>query len=298
LKNFILVAGATGNLGGKIVDALLLAGAQVKVIVRNTTNEEKIKVLEAKGVIICKVSRFKKNEIAPFCDNVLCAVSALSGLQDVIITAQKEFVDACIHAKVKRFIPSDFCIDYTNLIAGTNRNLDLRRDFNMYLNTLAIESTSIFNGAFMELLNTEMPLILTKKNKILCWGNPNQTMEFTHTLDIAKYTALVALDTKTPRILRISGDKKNCNDFVKLMNEITGFSYKIFRPGGIALLNFLIKATRFFSPSKNELYPAWQGMQYMRDMMEGRIEISINDSNKYEAIYWTNIKPFLNKHKS
>ncbi|MCW8803607.1 MAG: hypothetical protein OQK57_04345, partial [Ignavibacteriaceae bacterium] len=72
-------------------------------------------------------------------------------------------------------------------------------------------------------------------------------------------------------------------------------NYKIFRPGGIRLLNLIIKVTRFFSPSKNELYPAWQGMQYMRDMMEGRIIFQKYDNDRYSKIKWTSAKEFLIK---
>ena len=50
MKKIILVAGATGNLGGKIVDAWLKNGAEVRAIVRQETNQEKIAKLEQKGV--------------------------------------------------------------------------------------------------------------------------------------------------------------------------------------------------------------------------------------------------------
>jgi hypothetical protein len=62
------------------------------------------------------------------------------------------------------------------------------------------------------------------------------------------------VDENTPRYLRIAGDKLSCNDFVKLLTELTKI-IMIFRPGGISLLNFLIKVTRFFSPSEKKLTP-------------------------------------------
>jgi hypothetical protein len=84
---------------------------------------------------------------------------------------------------------------------------------------------------------------------------------------------------------------------VKLLSELTTKKYKIFRPGGIGLLNFLIKVTRFFSPSENELYPAWQGMQYMRDLMEGRIIFQKYDNDRYPNIKWTSLQEFLVNEK-
>jgi hypothetical protein len=82
------------------------------------------------------------------------------------------------------------------------------------------------------------------------------------------------------------------------MTELTRKPYKIFRPGGIGLLNLLIKTTRFFSPSENELYPAWQGMQYMRDMMEGRIIFQEYANDKYPHIEWTSVRQFLLQEKA
>jgi hypothetical protein len=80
-----------------------------------------------------------------------------------------------------------------------------------------------------------------------------------------------------------------------LLSELKKTNFQIFRPGGIELLNILIKTTRFFSPSKKELYPAWQGMQYMRDLMEGRIVFQKYENDRYTAIKWITAKEFLIK---
>ena len=293
MNKIIVVVGATGNLGGKIVNALLAKGAEVRAIVRLETDVEKINILEQKDVKVFQVDTSKKSEISKHCIGADCVVSALAGLRETIVDAQKIVLDAAVEAKVKRFIPSDYSTDFTNLIVGHNRNLDFRRGFHHYLDKANIKATTVFNGAFMDLLTTDMPLILFKKQRILCWGNPNQIMEFTTTHNIAEFTAEVALDDDTPRYLRVAGDRLSCNDFVKLLKELTGENYKIFRPGGIGLLNIVINLTRFFSPSKNELYPAWQGMQYMRDMMEGRVIFQKYDNDRYSKIKWTSIKDYL-----
>ena len=289
----IVVIGASGNLGGKIVDALVAKGAMVKTIVRLATNEQKIKELKQKGVQVFQVDTSNILEISKCCVGADCMVSALSGLEETIINAQSIFLQAAIQAKIPRFILSDFSIDFTNLADGKNRNLDFRRAFHNFLEKQPIQATSIFNGAFMDLLVTDMPLILAKQKRILCWGNANQALEFTTTLNIAEFTAAVALVNKTPRYLRIAGDKLTCNDFVQILTKLTSNKYKIFRPGGIGLLNVMIKLTKFFSPSKNELYPVWQGMQYMRDMMEGRIVFPKYDNQNYGNVQWTSVENFL-----
>jgi hypothetical protein len=293
MNKIIVIAGATGNLGGKIVKALLAKNVEVRAIVRLETDIKKIKELEQKGVKVFQVDTSNTSEISKHCIGAHCLVSALAGLRETIIDAQKIFLDAAVEANVQRFIPSDYSSDFTNLKEGQNRNLDLRREFHSYLEKAPIKATTIFNGPFMELLTTDMPLILFKQKRILCWGNPNQIIEFTTTDNIAEFTAEVAIDENTPRYVRIAGDRLSCHDFVKLLTELTTKNYKIIRPGGIRLLNFLIQVTRFFSPSKNELYPAWQGMQYMRDIMEGRIIFQKYNNDTYLNIKWTSVKEFL-----
>jgi nucleoside-diphosphate-sugar epimerase len=291
----IVVVGATGNLGGKIVKALLAKGAVVKAIVRAESNPEKVNELVQSGVEVCRADTSNQSEMAKHCAGAHCVVSALAGLRETVIDAQKVLLDAAVEANVQRFIPSDYSIDFTNLQQGQNRNLDVRREFHQYLEKAPIKATTIFNGPFMDLLTTDMPLVLFKQKRILCWGSPNQVIEFTTTDNVAEFTAEAAMDDTAPRYVRIAGDRLSCNDFVQLLTELTGKKYKIFRPGGIKLLNFLIKVTRFFSPSKNELYPAWQGMQYMRDMMEGRILFQQYDNDRYPAIKWISAKEFLSK---
>jgi hypothetical protein len=297
MNNTILIAGATGNLGGKIVDALIEKGANVKAVVRLGTNLTKIKLLQDKGVNVFEVDMTNKEAIANVCDGVDCVVSALAGLKDTIIDTQKVLLDAAVMAKVPRFIPSDFAIDFTNLVPGNNRNLDLRRDFYQYLDKAPIRATTIFNGPFMDLLIGDMPLLLLKINRVLYWGKPDQVLDFTTTYDVAEFTANVALDKNTPRFLRIAGDRMSPREFVPLMNQLTGKSFSLLRPGSIGLLNLIIKIAKTLSPKSNELYPAWQGMQYMRDMMEGRVKIETYDNNRYSDINWTSIESFLISEK-
>ena len=297
MRKIIVVAGATGNLGGKIIKALLALDVEVRAIVRLETDIKKVKDLEQTGVQVFQVDTSNKSEISKHCIGAHCLVSALAGLKETVIETQKIFLDAAVEANVQKFIPSDYSSDFTNLKEGQNRNLDFRRKFHEHLDKSPIKATTIFNGPFMDLLTTDMPLILFKRKWILCWGNANQILEFTTTNNVAEFTAAAAIDDNTPRYLRIAGDKLSCNDFVKLLTELTRKQYKIFRPGGINLLNFLIKMTRFFSPSEKELYPAWQGMQYMRDIMEGKIIFQKYDNDRYSSIKWTSVKEFLINEK-
>ncbi len=289
----IVLAGATGNLGTKISQALIEQKVNVRAVVRPESDSQKLKALKAKGVEVRQVDFKNAAELAAACQGADCVVSALSGLHEVVVVAQKQLLDAAVQAGVPRFIPSDYSLDFTNLEPGQNRNLDLRREFHTYLDKAPIQATTIFNGAFMDLLTDEMPLILYKRKRILCWGNPDEVMDFTLTDDVAQFTARVALDDKTPRYLHIAGDRVSARQMVPIASEVTGEKFKLLRIGGIGLLNVLIKVTKTLSPSTNDLYPAWQGMQYMRDMMEGRVKVNTYANNRYPDVHWTSIKDYL-----
>ena len=91
MRKIIVVVGATGNLGGKIVTALLAKGAEVRAIVRLETDKQKIKELEEKGVNVFQVDTSDKFEISKHCTGAHCMVSTLAGLKHTVIEAQRVF---------------------------------------------------------------------------------------------------------------------------------------------------------------------------------------------------------------
>lgn len=296
MKKIILIAGATGNLGFRIANVLASKGVTVRALVRSNSSADKIKLLEGLGIEICKVDNWSVDEIKSHCNGVTCVVSVLAGLREVVIGSQKVLLDAAIAAGVPRFIPSDYSLDFTKFSYGENRNLDLRREFHEYLDICPIASTSIFNGAFMEMLLDEMPLIVFKKKLVIYWGNADYKWGFTTMDNTAAYTANVALDDSSPRYLRIAGDRISPKEVQNAISSITGDKYRLFRIGGQSLLGVFIKMARMFSPGEKELYPAWQGMQYMHNMIDERSKISELNNNRYSDIQWTSVKMLLQNH--
>src|SRR6476646_5333791 len=148
----IVLAGATGHLGGQIAASMRERGATVRAIVRKGGDPERTRALRRQGVRIVEVDYASRPELARACHGGSCVVSALSGLRDVVVDAQTRLLDAAVEAGVPRFIPSDYAIDFTKLPEGSNRNFDLRREFKQRLDDAPISATSILNGMFMELL--------------------------------------------------------------------------------------------------------------------------------------------------
>ncbi len=289
----IVVAGASGNLGGRIARALRERAAGVHGLVRKGTAPDRVERLRDLGVVVSSIDLTSGSEVAAECSGASCVVSALQGLRDVIVEAQTVLLDAAIEAGVPRFIPSDYSIDFTGLPPGGNRNLDLRREFNGRLDKAPIAATSIFNGAFADMLTGRMPLILFRLKRVLYWGDADQRMDFTTIDDTAAFTASAALDASTPRALRIAGDQLSARELAEVVSEVAGEKFRLFRAGGLGTLDALIKVTRSLAPGGERLYPAWQGMQYMRDMFDGRAKLEPLDNDRYPGMRWRTVRDVL-----
>lgn len=204
MTNPILVAGGTGNLGGRIIKALLERGATVRALVRPGTDQVKLDALTHLGAQVVPIDLSNAAQLTEACRGAACVVSALAGLRDVIVDTQKRLLDAAVAAGVPRFIPSDFCSDYTKLPAGSNRNFDLRREFTALVDQAPIAATSVLNGAFGEILGYNIPLLDFKQQQVGYWEDADWPIDFTTMDDTAAFTAAAALDEKTPRLLRIA----------------------------------------------------------------------------------------------
>ncbi|MPR36306.1 NmrA family NAD(P)-binding protein [Salmonirosea aquatica] len=295
-ETLIILAGATGDLGGRIARILLKKGTPVRVLVRPASKRDEIDALRQLGATIAEVDFDSLPQLTHACQGGTCIVSALSGLREVIVNTQTKLLNAAIEAGVPRFIPSDYCIDYTQTPEGTNRNLDLRREFRERLDKAPIQGTSILNGMFADLLTGQAPVVLYPFKRIVFWGNADQLMDFTTIANTAEYTASAALDPTTPRDLRIAGDVLSPRGLQEAASQATGDAYKLFRVGGLGTLDVMIKVTKTLMPAQDEVFPPWQGMQYLRNMLSGRAKLASLDNDRYPGIRWTRVQEVIARH--
>lgn len=292
MKSTILVAGATGNLGGKIVDALISRGVQVRAIARPSSDDAKAKALEEKGVHVFLSDMDNKESLIAALTGVDTVVSALQGLHDVIIDTQKIILDAAVAAGVPRFIPSDFSTDFTEIPGGDNRNFDLRREFHQYLDKAPIASTSIFNGAFAYVITLGTPLLDMKNNTVGYWENANWAYDATTVENTAEFTAAAAMDSSAPKKLHIAGIRINSHEMKAVAEELTGKTFEMKNLGSREAFTEMVRQMRSSNPEgEQELYPQWQGMQYLLSMFT--VPSQHLDNDRYPGIRWTDAKAFL-----
>lgn len=289
----IVVAGATGHLGTLIVQELLARHAHVKALVRRDTQLSRTALLEKAGAVVIPVDYRNTVMLTEALRNAQCIVSALSGLQEVIVETQTDLLKAALNAGVPRFIPSDYCIDYTKLPDGSNRNLDLRRTFASVIDNTPIHATSILNGMFTDLLKDQAPLILPKLNRVIYWGNADQPMDFTTMANTAAFTAAAALDSQAPRFLRVAGEVATIRDLQRAASQAYGKDFRLWRIGGLGFLATMIHIMRTIAPARDEVFPPWQCMQYLHDMLSGLPKLEPLDNARYPEIKWKRIREVL-----
>lgn len=292
-----MLAGATGDLGFRIAQELLKRGATVRALVRIGNIRPKVVDLQEIGVEVVAIDFNSVTALTNACAGAACVVSALSGLREVIVGTQKRLLDAAVAAGVPRFIPSDYCIDYTKLPAASNRNLDLRREFNQRLDQSPIQATSILNGMFTDLLTGQAPVVLFGLKRVVYYGDANQPLDFTTTANTAESTAAAALDPTTPRYLRVAGEVASIRGLQKAATAATGIPFKLLRVGGLWVLGTMIKVTKTLMPTSDAVFPPWQGMQYLHNMFTGRPQLTPLDNARYPEIRWTSVREVLAARK-
>ncbi len=292
------LAGAAGDLGFRIARALVSRGAEVRALIRPDTAAEDRTHLKSLGLTLTPADPNDVTAMAAAVEGARCVVSALNGLDDVILGRQEVLLHAAVQAGVPRFIPSDYSEEYTRITPGTNRNLDLRREFMARADRAPIQVTSVLNGAFMDLLGTEMPIIQPAIHRVLYWENADQPLDFTTKDDVAAYVAAAALDDTTPRFLRIAGDTLSARDLAAVMTDVTGQRYRTLRAGGLGTLGLMIKVAQRVAPQPGEPFPAWQGMQYMRDMFSGQGKLTPLDNARYPEVRWTSVREQMTRRRS
>lgn len=80
------------------------------------------------------------------------------------------------------------------------------------------------------------------------------------------------------------------------MSTLSGQRFRLLKAGSRRFLETLIKIVRTCSKPSTDLYPAWQGMQYVHGMFSGLGKLEQINNNRYDGIQWTSTKEILADH--
>ena len=294
----VLVVGSTGMLGFKIVSALLAKGNfAVRAMVHSNSdsdaeNQQKIEAMKAKGAAIVEGNLMQPDTLLLVCEGVDVVVSAV-GNNDVTVPGQKNLIDAAKQQGVKRFIPSDYSVDYRKLDYGDNDNLDKRKEVFEYLQQSGLEYTLILNGAFMDNVGTPyMPQFDLEHQTFRYWGDGETALDFTTTDDTAKYVAEAVTDPDLANTaLEVAGDVLTAKQLKAAYEEVTGQPLAEKPLGSVAELQAWIAAKKPSASSPIEYVP----QQYEYTMVSGKGKLDRIQNDRYPHIKPLTVKQFLSK---
>ncbi|SCY58414.1 Uncharacterized conserved protein YbjT, contains NAD(P)-binding and DUF2867 domains [Microbacterium sp. LKL04] len=289
----VLVAGATGDLGSRISRELLHHDVRLRVLTRPGSSTAAERFGDDPRVEIVTADYADHDALMAAASGADVVVSAVSGLRPVIVDAQRALLAAAVAAGVPRFLPSDYSADYRRLTPGTNRNLELRREFAADLDAAPIQATSVLGGMFTELLAGQAPLILRDRKRVLYWSSADQVLDVTTKDDTARTVALVALDADAPRVVEVAGDRITARQVAGLATELSGDTFRLQWAGTTGTLSAMAAVGRRLSSNPGETFPAWQGMQYFVSMFSGEAALRHVDNDRYGRQTWTPARDIL-----
>lgn len=280
----VLVVGASGRLGSKVVRELVARGAAVRASHRPGARPDQIAAMRATGAEPVAADLDDAKTLDRACADVGVVVSCVQGLGDVIVDGQTRLLRAAERARVARMLPSDFALDLFKTPPGGNRNLDLRRTFHATLDASPVRGTAVLCGAFMDLLASGAIGPDRATGALKVWGDPDQRSDFTHTDDVARYIAAVALDPEAGPVVRVAGDTRSPRELAELFAAARGVPVPLETAGTLDDLDALIARLKSADPAPANAFPVWQQLQYVRDMASGLGRLDPIDNARYPDI--------------
>ena len=196
----ILLAGATGMLGGRIAHYLLeQPDARVRLLVRDVAGKQQaLDSLAAKGAELIEGDLADPASLDRATQGVDVIVSAVQGGPDIIVDGQVALAQEGKRNGVRRIMPSDFGLDLFKATPGEHAAFDWRRTADEGIAAIGLEQINILQGGFMELFMPGMGAIDLEKGTIGFFGDGNRPIDVTSVEDTARMTARVALDRSVP----------------------------------------------------------------------------------------------------
>lgn len=292
----VLVAGGTGDLGGRIVRELLRLDTRVRVLTRPGSDTAHRRYGDEERVDVVEAAYSDPAALVTAVSGAETVVSALSGVRPVIVDAQRALLRAAVDGGASRFVPSDYSADYRRIAPGSNRNFELRREFAADVDAAAIRATSVLNGAFTDMLTGQAPMVSFGGKRVLFWSSPDQILDFTTKDDVARIVAAVALDADAPRVVEVAGDRVTARDVASTLSRLTGTPFRLQWAGTTGSLAVMSGAMRRLAKDSDETFPAWQGMQYFVSMFSGDAQLLHVRNDRYGDHTWTTVEDVLATH--
>ncbi|KAJ5635468.1 nmrA-like family protein [Penicillium longicatenatum] len=291
------VAGITGKFARLVVKNLCNSpDVQIRGLCRNASklpehfrDSPRVTIIQGESTDLDTLRRFARG-----CDVVICCYL---GDNDLMTNGQKLLVDACDLEHVRRYIASDYCLDFTKLELGQHPAKDPMKLVKAYLETKKnVEGVHVLIGAFMETFWSRYFGIWDHETCTLnYYGNGNELWESTTYDTAAQYVAAVAKDQNAVGMQHFLGDRRTIQEIAEDFSQVYGKKPQLQRHGSLEDLYKKMQATFQKDPSNIFAYIA---MFYQYYCTNGQTYLKKDlDNSKYFSITPVTFKGFLQAHK-
>lgn len=225
----VLVVGATGDLGGKVVSELLKLGKPVRALVRPSTNADK---LEALGVEIARGDMLDKASLVAAMTDADAVITTAAGYtrggkqaNDIDTVGNSNLAEAAKIAGVRRFVLTSILTSDQTPDVPHFWHKKLAED---KLESLGVPFVALRPGAFLDQV-VRIGGNPFEKHSTMWLGNPNVKLTFVLTTDLARYLAL-ALDAsvRDGERIDIGWDREiSMKEFALIGSGIAGAKIKV-----------------------------------------------------------------------
>ena len=271
----ILLAGATGMLGGRIAHYLLeQPDARVRLLVRDIAGKKHaLDPFAAKGAELIEGDLANAASLDRATQGVDVIVSAVQGGPDIMIDGQVALAEAGKRNGVRRILPSDFGLDLFKATPGEHGAFDWRRTADERIAAIGLEQVNILQGGFMELFMPGMGAIDLEKWTVGFFGDGNRPIDVTSVEDTARMTARVALDRTVPAgKFAFAGDQVSFRQAGEIVAARTGRTLKPVSFGSEADLRGAMAAAH---PQKRVM------LAYLLYMLTGQAALTDLQNDRY-----------------
>jgi nucleoside-diphosphate-sugar epimerase len=296
----VFLAGASGNLGSLIANALLdKPGVTLRALVRSGSRQ-KVASLSARGAEIVEVDLDGPNgseALSRALSGAFSVVSALQGGPDVIVDAQARLLEAAKRAGVRRFIPSDFSYNVFGVSDGDNVATDMRRAFARHADEArgSVEVIHVQNGCFLDrgVLFGFLGAIDLASRKAFLWGEGKAKMDFTTYEDTARFTAEAAVDPEPlPSEFNVAGETLDFHELVRAYEDASGKKLTVVQMGSLDDISAEISRRQQAEPQN---IFAYLPLMYWRAMLSGKGKLGPLVNARYSNIHPLTVRDYVRR---
>jgi uncharacterized protein YbjT (DUF2867 family) len=243
----VLVVGATGFLGGKVVDELLNRGKSVRALVRSTTDASR---LQSRGVEIARGDMLDLDSLVAAMQGADAVITTAAGYtrggknaDDIDTVGNANLAEAAQRTGVRRFVLTSILTSDQTPDVPHFWHKKIAED---KLEQLGVPFVALRPGAFVDQV-ASMAGNPVDKGRLTWLGKTTVPLTFVHTSDLAAYLA-AAVDAKVSdgERIDIGWDRPvSVRELADLMGDRAGKSIKVWAVPSVVIRGAGALAGRF-----------------------------------------------------